>query len=245
MRLCVIIPVYNHPEYLARLVNRLHEYELPVILIDDGSESTCQLLMARLANEFENVQLAVHHHNKGKGAAIKSGLHFAEQLGYTHALQVDADGQHDLNDIPKFKEAVFRHPDALITGYPEYDDTVPKLRYYGRYGSHIWVWINTLSTLIIDSMCGYRIYPVVTSNQLLAQEIMGDRMDFDGEFIVRWCWSGQPLEQIQTRVVYPDNGVSHFHLFNDNKLISWMHMRLFFGMLQRMPKLLLRKWQKK
>ena len=68
-----------------------------------------------------------------------------------------------------------------------------------------------------------------------------DEMEFDIEFIVRWHWAGKPIVQIQTRVIYPKDGISHFNLFRDNLLISWMHLKLFFGMLKRLPILLKQK----
>ena len=131
-----------------------------------------------------------------------------------------------------------KQPNALVSGFPSFDKTVPKLRYYSRYATHLWVWINTLSKDIKDSMCGFRIYPVDQSCLLLSTQKMGDRMEFDSEFIVRWHWTGKPIVQIQTRVIYPEDGISHFNLFRDNLLIAWMHARLFFGMLKRLPKLL-------
>jgi hypothetical protein len=82
---------------------------------------------------------------------------------------------------------------------------------------------------------------VEQSYQLFSEEKMGDRMEFDSEFMVRWCWTGRPIVQIQTNIIYPENGVSHFNLFRDNLLIAWMHARLFFGMLKRLPKLIKQK----
>jgi hypothetical protein len=114
---------------------------------------------------------------------------------------------------------------------------------YGRYLTHVWVWINTLSLDITDSMCGFRVYPVARSNQLIAAEPMGDRMDFDTEFMVRWHWHHWGIKQISTRVIYPEQGVSHFRVWRDNKLISWMHTRLFFGMLWRLPRILRNKFR--
>ncbi len=240
---CVIVPVYNHPEKLSWLVERFCHLQLPVILVDDGSDAPCHQLMQQLRDDFPSVTLQVHERNQGKGAAIKTGLRAARQAGFSHALQIDADGQHDLDDLPRFIAAMERAPDALIAGFPRYDESIPKHRYYGRYATHVWVWINTLSKSIRDSMCGYRIYPVDASCRLLDRQKMGDRMDFDGEFIVRWYWTGQPLEQLETRVIYHQQGVSHFRLVHDNSLISWMHARLFFGMLLRLPVLLRRRWR--
>jgi len=243
IKLCVVLPVYNHPHCLVKIVSEFAEKNLPIILVDDGSDNACQYLIDRLADEFQSVCLERHPTNRGKGAAIKTGLCLALQQGYTHALQIDADGQHTLDDVPKFVQAMERQPMALIAGYPDYDDSVPRHRYYGRYASHIWVWVNTLSTAIVDSMCGFRIYPLDASVDLIVREKLGDRMDFDGEFIVRWFWYGKPLSQMSTRVTYPKNGTSHFQLFSDNWLIACMHTRLFFGMLRRLPILLMRKWQ--
>jgi len=242
LSLCAIIPVYNHPLYLDRVVEQLRSIGLPVLLIDDGSDQTCGTLMDDLvmqANTLSGpaVYLDRHASNRGKGAAIKTGLSTALKKGYSHALQVDADGQHALEDVPLFVAAMSAHPTALIAGYPRYDDSIPRHRYYGRYASHIWVWINTLSTTIIDSMCGFRIYPLAASIELFRQAKIGNRMDFDGDFIVRWFWSNQPLQQIETRVIYPDNGISHFDFLKDNLRITWMHTRLFFGMLRRLPRL--------
>ena len=239
--LCVIIPVYNHPDKLQHLMTTFNQMSLPVIMVNDGSDTNCRDRLVQLEKKNEQMTLQTHASNQGKGAAIKTGLETAKKAGFTHALQIDADGQHDLNDVPRFIEAMSRQPEALIAGYPQFDESIPKLRYYGRYASHIWVWINTLSMTIKDSMCGFRIYPVEQSHQLISHKKMGNHMEYDGEFIVRWHWSGQPLAQIPTRVIYPAHGVSHFRLFKDNCLISWMHARLFFGMLMRIPKLLKRK----
>lgn len=129
----------------------------------------------------------------------------------------------------------------MICGYPVYDDSVPRARLYGRYATHIWVWINTLSFAIKDSMCGLRIYPLAATLRVVERQRIGRRMDFDTEIAVRLYWSGMGVVNLPTRVRYPEDGVSHFRVWRDNLLISAMHTRLFFGMLWRSPKLLWRK----
>jgi glycosyltransferase involved in cell wall biosynthesis len=243
-RPCVIIPVYNHPDKLTALAEVIATYQLPIIFVDDGSTEDCHQLMTELSNKNQNILVVTHKHNQGKGAATKTGLSIANSQKYSHALQIDADGQHNINDIPKFLQAADTFPDKLIAGYPAYDNSIPKLRYYARYLTHIWVWINTLSTTIKDSMCGFRVYPVAASCKLINDEPMGNRMEFDGEFIVRWFWRYHTLEQLETMVIYPENNPSHFQLLQDNALISLMHARLFFGMLARLPKLISAKWSR-
>lgn len=235
---CVLIPVYNHHDKLQQIVQQLVQQGLPVLLVDDGSHEACRTTLLSITNEFESVSLISRTNNGGKGAAIKDGLRAARKVGYSHALQIDADGQHNLQDVNRFLTAAAAQPESLVAGYPRYDESIPMHRYYGRFASHIWVWINCLSLQIRDSMCGFRVYPVKTSCDLVAQSKIGDWMEFDVEFIVRWYWAGLPLVQIETKVIYPIGGLSHFRPWQDNLLISWMHTRLFFGMLLRIPRLL-------
>ncbi|NWO05170.1 MAG: glycosyltransferase family 2 protein [Alteromonadaceae bacterium] len=235
---CVIIPVYNHPDTIGATVQEVRALNLPVVLVDDGSESVCAGVLEALAGADEHVHLTRLPENCGKGAAVKVGLLMAEKLGFINAFQVDADGQHNTDDIPRLIELARRHPDAIISGMPDYDDSVPQLRFYCRYLTHVLVWINTLSLEIRDSMCGFRVYPVQPVCRLLRTESLGDRMDYDTEVLVKWFWNGGRVVQTKTPVSYPLDGVSHFRGFEDNWLLTKMHIRLFFGMLWRLPKLL-------
>ncbi|MFQ2227076.1 glycosyltransferase family 2 protein [Aeromonas hydrophila] len=223
---CILIPCYNHAGPLAAVLARLAEYGLPCLLIDDGSEPVAAAELAALAARYPWVTLLRHPHNQGKGGAVMTGLCRAHALGFSHALQVDADGQHDLADIPALLAEADKHPAALVSGRPLYDDSVPKGRLYGRYITHVWVWIETLSFAIKDSMCGFRVYPLAATCALLDRVALGRRMDFDTEVMVRLYWAGVAVRFVPTRVIYPADGSSHFQLWRDNRDISWMHTRL-------------------
>ena len=133
-----------------------------------------------------------------------------------------------------------QYPADLISGRPQYDASVPKARHYGRYITHVWVWIETLSTQIIDSMCGFRSYPLRKTLDSIGRKVPGSRMDFDTDIMVRMYWAGSTIRFLEVAVIYPENGISHFDVRLDNIRISLMHTRLFFGMLPRIPKLLVR-----
>jgi glycosyltransferase involved in cell wall biosynthesis len=239
-----MIPVYNHEHAVGAVVRQVVALDLPCILVDDGSSPACAAVLDALAAQFpQQVDLLRHQQNQGKGAAVLTGFAHAAQKGYSHLLQVDADGQHCIADIPRFFEIAARHPDAVIAGHPVYDESVPALRLYARYLTHVWVWINTLSFAIRDSMCGFRAYPVKDVQELCARQPIGQRMNFDTDMIVRLYWAGVPVVNEPTRVSYPSDGVSHFRAFQDNVLITRMHTVLFFGMLRRLPHLLSRKWR--
>ncbi|VVN74183.1 glycosyltransferase family 2 protein [Pseudomonas fluorescens] len=239
---CAIIPVYNHETTVPAVVEAVRANGLPCILVDDASSPSCAAVLEQLA-QGDHVYLVKHGVNQGKGAAVMDGFREASRLGFSHALQVDADGQHDLSDIKTFIEASRTHPQALICGHPKYDASVPKGRLYARYLTHVLVWINTLSLQIIDSMCGFRVYPLPPTLTLINSVQIGKRMDFDSDIIVRLAWRNQPMHWLHTKVHYPQDGISHFRMFHDNVLISSMHTRLFFGMVLRAPMILWRRWR--
>ncbi|MDT4291897.1 glycosyltransferase family 2 protein [Methylomonas sp. MO1] len=240
---CILIPVYNHEKPLPGIIERLAAHELPCLLVDDGSDASCAQVIRGLAEQYDWVQSIRLEVNQGKGAAVKVGILAAQAQAYSHALQVDADGQHDLNDLDKFLSAARLAPEAVVIGRALFDASIPKLRYYARYLTHIWVHINTLSFAIPDSMCGYRVYPLASAANLIQSIATEDRMGFDTEILVRLYWQGVSIVSIPTQVRYPLDGLSHFRAWEDNLLLSQTHARLFFGMLLRWPKLLLRHLQ--
>lgn len=237
---CAIIPVYNHQQKISDVVRGLHAYNLQCILIDDGSEENCANVLRNLAQQNNWIHLQRLEKNQGKGVAVCAGLRTAFNLGFTHALQVDADGQHDLNDVPKFIERARKFPSAIISGSRTYE-AMPAARRSGRKLTDFWVRINTLSNQIKDSMCGYRLYPLAQTIDLIQRKKIGRRMDFDTDILVHLYWSGLSVENIETHIIYHDDVPSHFDIWKDNVRISWMHTRLFFGMLIRIPQLLLRR----
>lgn len=238
-RAAVLIPVYNHEHAIGQTLGAVLAQDCAVLLVDDGSDDSCARVLAGLQQSNpERVSLLRLPRNAGKGAAVKAGMRALLEAGYSHGVQIDADGQHDIADLPRFLETARRHPECLVSGYPEFGADVPRIRFYARYLTHAWVWINTLSLQIRDAMCGFRVYPLAAVSALLETEHCGDRMEFDPEILVRWHWNGGGVVNLPTRVSYPLDGISHFKLLRDNLLISGMHARLFFGMLRRLPAIL-------
>ena len=217
----VIVPFYNHGPALEKMAPRLAKEGLPVLIIDDGSTPE-HTQMAQKVCQKHHFFYTQNAQNGGKGAAVITGLRWAIKEKYTHAVQIDADGQHDLSDIKAFLALAKRNPRALITAQPVYDSSAPKARLYGRKITGFWVWIETAGRLKLDTMCGFRVYPLSPMKKVLPH-LWFHRMGFDVEILVKSFLDGVPILGQKTRIIYPKDGVSHFHAFRDNLEISCVH----------------------
>ncbi len=240
-RPCILIPIYNHGDAIAATIDKLQIYKLPIFIIDDGCDDATKQLLSRIGDTHPEIYTISHKFNKGKGAALKTGFRAALNNGFTHALQIDADGQHNILDVPIFLSKGRECPQNLICGQPIYDKSIPKSRIYGRRISKYWVAIETLSLTIPDAMCGYRLYPLNETVSIINKNVIGDRMEFDIEIVVRFAWNLLPIRWIKTNVHYPEGGRSNFRLVIDNLLISWAHTRLVAEMVIHIPMLLKQK----
>ncbi len=238
---CIIIPIFNNRDTIRAVVESVACLNLPCLIVDDGSDEATRRILRTLGDDIGWLEIVQRPHNGGKGAAMYDGFHAAQEKGYTHAIQIDADGQHNSADIPKFLDAARQTPDALILSQPLFDDDAPMARRYGRLVTTVCVWIETLSTEIRDTLCGFRCYPLAPVMQCYAQVNIGNGMVFDTEIAVHLYWQGTPVRNVATKITYADGGLSHFDYVGDNVRISWMHTRLILGMLRRLPRLIRRR----
>lgn len=241
MKTCIVVPHFDHVEQFKDVLPRLVSLGLPLVVVDDASPEASYIALESLLDEQAQGTILVQHpENLGKGGAVMTGLKAALDAGFTHALQIDADGQHDVADVARFRALSEQYPDRIICGQPRFDESISTLRYYARYITLSLSWLESLSTEIRDALCGFRLYPLESLVALFEKSNPGKRMAFDPEILVRAVWAGIGLTFIPVNVQYPEGGRSHFLYFRDNVEISWMHTRLIFGMLLRLPLLLRR-----
>ena len=223
-----LVPFYNHPQNIKALIAALKTYELPVIVVDDGSDEASKLVLAEL-ERTEGILLLTRAQNGGKGIAMKDGFKFALNRGFSHVLQIDADFQHDAALIGEFLRQSETHPQSIVCANPIYGEDAPKSRVYGRKITNFWVAINTLSLGVKDAMCGFRVYPLDQLKKAAAKS-KTNRMEFDIEILVNAVRQGIDVRWIDTCVRYEKGGVSHFKMLRDNALISLMHAKCFFSL---------------
>ena len=236
-----IVPVYNHGATLELVVKNLLQYELPIIVVDDGNDEGNRAFINDVAEKYSLVTLVVRKKNGGKGRAMNDGVRKARELGLTHAFQLDADAQHDTAVCREFLDAAEKNPEAVICGFPIYDESVPALRKNGREFSNNWARVVTLNKNIKDVLCGFRIYPVGVYARLLDHHAwINARMAYDVDILVHLLWKNVPLVNMGVRVTYPADGISNFRMVRDNVAISRTFTRLCIGMILRFPVLLIR-----
>ena len=236
MRACAVIPSYNHWQAVPAIVERLKALGLAVFVIDDGSAAPAQAALSALGAPECGVQVSRLDVNRGKGGAVLAGFALARAAGFSHCLQVDADGQHDIAAVPDMLALARKHPDAIVVGHAVHDGSAPLGRVVGRWITHVCVWIETLSLDVRDSMCGLRVYPMAAVAALLDRGgRIGQGMDFDTEIIVRLHRGGTPVVSHPVPVTYPPGNLSNFRMWRDNWQITQMHTRLMIGTLVSSP----------
>ena len=230
----VLIPTYNTGARLRSTVEAALCAWQPVWVVVDGSTDGSHETLAELAREHPLLRVIVREKNGGKGAAVLTGVEHALTAGFTHALVMDADGQHPADHIVRFMEASQSAPKALVLGVPVFGPEVPLERLHGRKLSVGLVRFESLGDGIDDPLFGFRVYPLRALQAALAETHAARGFDFDPEVAVRMVWRGVPTLNLRAPCRYlskADGGVSHFNYVRDNAKMVWLHTRLILQLL--------------
>ncbi len=230
----VLLPTYNTGPRLLAVVSEALRHWPAVLVVVDGSTDASERPVIALARTAPALTVLVLPCNSGKGAAVLAGARAATARGFTHALIMDADGQHPAASITEFMHASRRNPAAMILGRPLFPPNIPAARFYGRKLSVWLVHLETLGPAIADPLFGFRVLPLAPLLAVLGPLRGGRRYDFDSESAVRLCWSGVPTLNLSAPVRYfsrAEGGVSHFRYVRDNLTQIWLHLRLLTELL--------------
>ncbi|MGI9323823.1 MAG: glycosyltransferase family 2 protein [Pseudomonadales bacterium] len=225
-RYCILIPHYCHDAQLASFLPELVQVQLPLLVVDDGSDAATLPRLRGLVAEYPWAQLIERQPNQGKGATMIAGMRHAQGQGFTHVIIVDADGQHAARDLVRLHKASLSAPLALFSGNPQFGQDIPKARLYGRMITNVLARLAAGTDVIKDAMCGLRLYPLAQVLPLCERVGARLHMELDTELLVRACWAGLELRYVDTQVVYPAGGRSHFRMISDNLRLTLMHITL-------------------
>jgi glycosyltransferase involved in cell wall biosynthesis len=225
----ILIPSYNTGRKVLETVRDARQHWDPVWVVIDGSTDGTREQLEAMAAADPGLTVMALPVNQGKGAAVLHGLTEALARGFTHALTMDADGQHPPDKLAEFMAASQANPGSMILGRPIFDASAPAIRVAGRKLSNGWTALQTLGGGIDDCLFGMRVYPIAPLAGIMRHRMWMRRFDFDPEAAVRMYWSGVDPVNIGTPVKYftpEEGGVSHFNYLRDNILLSSMHARL-------------------
>jgi glycosyltransferase involved in cell wall biosynthesis len=225
----VLIPSYNTGRRLLGTVMDALTVWSPVWVVVDGSTDGSDAALDALAATDTNFRILRLPQNGGKGSAVLHGFNAALSAGFTHALVLDADGQHPNDYIAPFMAQSINQPEALVLGRPVFGPEVPLERLYGRKLSVGLVHFECLGHGIDDPLFGFRVYPMMETRDILTSIRSARRYDFDPEVAVRLFWRGVPPVNLPAPCRYidkVDGGISHFHYLRDNVRMVWLHTRL-------------------
>jgi glycosyltransferase involved in cell wall biosynthesis len=236
-KFCVVIPVYNHEKTIAEVAKQALKLNLPVIIVDDGSNDNTYL---RLKN-IKGIQNLRHMRNLGKGAALLTGFVKAAKAKMNWAITLDADGQHNPIDavsmmkaIPEGKRPVIIGKRIGMTG-----ENVPWTSQIGRRFSNFWVLLSG-GPKMADSQSGFRIYPLPETLNL---KIFSKRFQYEVEVLVKAGWKGIPVIEVPIGVNYEPRGkrISHFRpvvdFFRNSITFTWLILQRIFIPLSHRKKL--------
>lgn len=212
---CVLIPTYNNDQSLRHVIQSVLQYTQQVIVVNDGSTDQTQHIL----DEFKDLIVVTQPLNRGKGLALRMGFKKAVEMGYSHVVTIDSDGQHFAEDLPRFFEIVAEKPNALVIGVRNMEQSsVPGKSSFGNKFSNFWYWVET-GLKQNDTQSGYRLYPV---KNLSGLKWYTRKFEFEIEVLVRSAWRGIEIAEVPVKVFYADPSVrvSHFRPFKDFTRIS-------------------------
>jgi glycosyltransferase involved in cell wall biosynthesis len=218
--ICVVIPVFNHGLTIQRVVAGAKR-EFPVIVVDDGSTDQTPAI---LAGE-KDITVVTLPQNRGKAAALRAGFAKAGELGFTHAITIDADGQHPVGALPDFARVCRSNPEAFIIGVRNLKAAgAPLPRRLSNALSTFWFKFET-GVRLDDTQCGFRVYPLERIGPLA---VRSSHYAYELEVMVKAAWAGIPLiaQPVQADYAGPTSQLSHFHPWKDFVRIARVHSRL-------------------
>ena len=229
--ICVIIPTYNNAGTIRDVVQRCLLHCKDIIVVNDGSTDDTESILASI----QSITVVTLTKNSGKGAALKAGFRKAIAMGFSHAITIDADGQHYPEDIPLLLEANALNPDALIVGERKGLDAMERSggSKFANAFSNFWFAVQT-GIRLRDTQTGYRLYPL---KKLYGLSLLTSRYEAELELLVFAAWHGVKIVQQPVNVFYPpqEERVSHFRPAYDFTRIFILNTCLCFLALLTSP----------
>lgn len=219
--ICVVIPAYNASKTIGDVVRGALKHIPKVIVADDGSSDDTGKIAFSAGAEILTIG-----ENRGKGNALKMLFQRAAEEGYDTVISMDADGQHDSDEIPRFIAEHLRYPDSIIVGTRMHEkEKIPRARYNSMHIARFYVSL-VANQFVEDTQCGYRLYPLSIIGNI---KLVTEKYVTETELLMKAGDMGKQIRFVNIRTIYGENG-SHFRPVTDVTLItayvvSYVHIK--------------------
>ncbi len=220
---CVIIPTYNNATKIEEVIKGVLAITRNIMIVNDGStDNTSEIL-----HKFSEILVVSYIKNKGKGYALRKGFRKAFESGYSFAITIDSDGQHDPHDIDSFLKAHKEAPEAIIVGARKnIEGEVPGKNSFANRFSNFWFAVITGNELE-DTQSGYRLYPL---GKIGKMKFVTTKYEFELEVLIRAIWKNIPVISVPIKAIYPpkEERITHFRPLRDFFRISVLNTVMVF-----------------
>ncbi len=219
---CVIIPAYNAEKQIDNVIGEIKNVNqnLTIIVVDDGSSDDT----AFVVEKQRAVKLIRHEKNRGKGAAIKSGIQTALINDFHYALFIDADLQHDPQKVNDFIDIREKDDLELVLGLRTFwGSGMPFHRILSNSITSFMISLR-IGKRVHDSQCGYRLIDIT---RIKTDDIINDGFQFESEFLIKMIYSGMKYSEILIPTTYNKSGSSINNVM-DTVRFTYLYLKSFF-----------------
>ena len=194
-KICAVIPTYNNAGTLLDIIERTHMQLNDIIIVNDGSTDNTRQVLTSVSFPIHIVDYTKNH---GKGYALKQGFNKAIELGFTHALTIDSDGQHFPEDIPLLTKVSLEQPECFIVGNRNIQsENMPRRNTFANRFSNFWFAVQT-GLYLPDTQTGFRVYPL---RRLHGLSLITSRFEAELALLVFAAWAGEKIVSVPVRVL--------------------------------------------
>jgi len=214
LKIAILIPSYNECKYIGDVIKKCLKYNLDIIVINDGSTDNTDSVLKELKESLENKLTVINHEiNQGKGEALKTGFNYVINNNHSGVITIDADGQHDVDEIQNFLDEIEKSNPDLIVG-SRFNNTkgMPYIRRFVNYFTS-WIISGIAGKKIADVQSGYRFLNLKVLKNI---KLETKNFDTEPEILLKAGWSDYHIKNIPIKTIYHlDEFKSHVNPVKD------------------------------
>jgi glycosyltransferase involved in cell wall biosynthesis len=224
-KIALLIPAYNEEKHIKKVIQNCLPYRLDIIVVDDGSIDKTAQVVKGIRETDKNLIFLQHQRNKGKGAALDTGFKHALAKKYQGVITLDADDQHDPQEIKNFLDMIEKEkPDLIIGSRFQNTQGMPFIRLGTNYVTS-WIISKIAGQKIEDVQSGFR---YISDKVIKNIELKTKDFETEPELILKAAWLGYKIKNIPISTIYYEGFVSEVNKITDTAKFFRLVFKSFF-----------------